>query len=262
MSRLETVSADDGVFFDAIEEQSGAATFAPVLRRGFSNTIATTGLLTTVVGTAAVGARRNGVLGREWTSVLNTLGTLASPNSPWPVGQDWTTHPATERYPTRWYWEGIMQRIGATLAVPFAFGMEIAGATIFNPFTTAGAAPLGMLAVGSVTPLNAGRWTVAISPRTGTAATTFDTGIAAATPIAVRCVYEDAAVPRAWVEVNGVQYGLVTGFANVPACADASPAVERPMLVAAIGAAAASPAGQVDRLSQVRVWAQSLGSWQ
>jgi hypothetical protein len=254
----ETVAPNDGILLDVIETQNAAATISSVTRRGYAQGFSAlaTGILSASSGTAAVIARRNGMLVREWTSVLNTFGGVQTAAFPWPIGVDWATRPASLRYPTRWYFEALMVRVGATLSAPFSFGIQCTTAPVAGNGVLLN---VPMFVVCSFSGTNAGRWSVANNPRSGGPIVVTDTGILPAVPIAVRIVYEDAPTPRMWAEVNGTVFGLATGIANVPVCADASPANERPFLTAGQGALAGA-AGQVDRLANVRVWARELAS--
>lgn len=262
MSLTPVTVSGDGVFLDVVEAPNAIATFGSYTRRGYAQGFSALagGLLSISAGTAAVIARRSGRLVREWTSVANTIGSVASVAFPWPVGNDWSAYPPTLRYPTRWCFEGMLVRTNAIGTTSLTFGVQFAGASVTQPLNGAVFTTTAGIHVGSNAALNNGRWSVGVGHLTGVGPTvTTDTGIAASTPVGVRVFYEDGPVPQAWAEVNGVVCSLVSGITNVPTLVDAAPATTKFTPYCVQGDTGVGGAGVIDRLSQVRVWAQDLG---
>lgn len=191
----------------------------------------------------------------EATSAVATRKHMSTDRWYIPLGADQAALPASARQPMLYELECLTWRTTPLAASPLAFTIGYNGGSasvLQDPATN----QQGYQVISDPA-INAGRWTVQVRLVAGGAITTLvDTGIdPAVQPFAhLKIRYEHTTNPRLSCLVNGVEYGVLQGLANLPQQTTNT----KQDLGLVQGLSVGGAAGQVDRMKQGRFRIQEL----
>lgn len=174
-----------------------------------------------------------------------------------PMGVDQAAGPVSARQPLRYQLEAVLVReipLAANVPLSFSIQWESSGVLTLSDSTAAG------YELVSTSGLNAGRWTVRQRIASGGALVELeDTGIdpLVTDQVHVALRYDHTTNPRASFLVNGAEFGVRTGLAQM-----CTPNATIQQLGISYSLSAGSTAGQMDRFRQCRYWIEELAGFQ
>lgn len=219
--RIDTAtSAPETTLFDMLEVILGnPATAQSIIRfrRGSmpSSNLTLNGLWTGGGNAGRLGETLNGDLWRRaFGAAFQTATMRVAEGLNHPMGEDVTTDPPGYVRPERWTMQTVMHQAAIIGQAPCA--MSVASNQSALNFTTGNG-----FEVSSELAIFGGNWAVLRRNAVAGALVTVDTGIPGLTDVLAEIIYENTTNPQLFARVNGVEFGRVSGLANIPTRADA-----------------------------------------
>lgn len=201
----------------------------------------------------AISNRFQGFAWAQATSAAATRKTRATTRLQAPMGEDMTLQPASSRVNLRYQFEMVIWRTTPLIALaPLSMAyLGAAGAQFVLEDTTEPGYELI-----SRSDLNGGRWTararfVSAGPISVLQDTGLDPTIVPYIHAAIR--YDHQLIPRLSCFVNGTEYGVLTGIANMPASSNSLQSFG-----ICQGLSVGGGVGQIDRTRQCRIYIEEI----
>ncbi len=219
--RIDTAtSAPENTFFDMLEvilANPGTAQSLIRFRRGTmpNSALTNNGLWTGGGNAGRLGETLNGDQWRRgFGNAFQTATFRVAEGLNHPMGEDVTTDPPGYTRPERWTMQTVMHQAAIIGQAPCA--MNIASNQSALNFTTGNG-----FEVSSELAIFGGNWAVLRRNAVAGALVTVDSGIAGTVDVLAEIIYENTTNPQLFARINGVEFGRVSGLANVPRRLDA-----------------------------------------
>lgn len=199
-------------------------------------------------GSGWVAGRFQGAFWAQAVSAAANRKTRSSSFTPFPISVDAASRPVTARYPQVFQLEALLRRTTPLVALaPLSFSVAWTGGVVSELSDTTSAG----YELVSRSDVNGGRWTVRVRLADAGALTVVqDTGIDPATTTILHAAMrlEYTTNPRLLWVLNGLEFGILQGLANLPFAASNSLQV----VGLCQGLSVGGGVGQLDNSSQTR----------